>query len=103
MMLIPLPILLGKLLAKHMPDDRAEKLAKIIGTLSIVLFVVVTFLSSGAKKPAMKSMGINGAVFIALLVIFSWAIGWILGGKEVGDKNDGNRDNYYVMSASVCR
>ncbi len=86
LMLIPLPILLGKWLAQHMQTDRAEKLAKFIGTLSIVLFVLVTFLSSGAKKPAMKSMGINGVAFIALLVIISWTIGWILGGKEVRDK-----------------
>ena len=86
MMLIPLPIVLGKLLANRMSDDRGAKLAKLIGTLSIVLFVVVTLLSSGAKKPAMKLVGINGVALIVLLVIISWVIGWILGGKEVGDK-----------------
>lgn len=85
-LLILLPIIAGKFLSKQINPALADKLAKIIGTLSIVLFVVVTLLSSKIKSPAMKSIGASGVAFIVILVIISWVFGWLLAGREVRDK-----------------
>ena len=80
------PIFAGRLIAKYITPTLAQKLSKWIGTLSIGLFIVITLLTSKTKSLDVKSIETGGIVFIVLLVIISWVLGWLLGGKEPRNK-----------------
>jgi BASS family bile acid:Na+ symporter len=85
-LVILVPLYAGRAIQNFTTESASEKLSKLIGTLSIVLFIVVTLLSTKIKSPAMKSVGRNGLAIMVLLVIISWGIGWILGGPEVRNR-----------------
>ena len=85
-LLLVVPIFAGRLIAKFITPTLAQKLSKWIGTLSIGLFIVMTLLTSKAKSLDVKSIETGGIVFIVLLVIVSWVLGWLLGGKELRNK-----------------
>lgn len=85
-LLLVAPIVAGKLIANYISPAVAQKLARWIGTLSIVLFVVLTLLTSKAKSQDVKLIGTGGILFIVLLVIISWVLGWLLGGTEMRNK-----------------
>jgi predicted Na+-dependent transporter len=85
-LVILVPLYAGRAIQNFTTESASEKLSKLIGTLSIVLFIVVTLLSTKIKSPAMKSVGRNSLAIMVLLVIISWGIGWILGGPEVRNR-----------------
>lgn len=63
----------------------APKLGRLLGGLSIVLFIIATLTTGKYKMPAIKTLGIHGIVAMIALVLGSWAIGWLLGGPEIGN------------------
>jgi BASS family bile acid:Na+ symporter len=86
LMLILAPLIAGRYLGKLLQPGISEKIAKWMGTLSIILFIAITLLTSSLKSPAMKSIGNSGLIFIVLLVLISWGVGWFSGGHDTSNK-----------------
>jgi BASS family bile acid:Na+ symporter len=57
-----------------------------LGRLSIVIFIIAAVMAGRYKTPAIKLMGTNGIEAIVLLIICSWAMGWLMGGPEVRNR-----------------
>jgi bile acid:Na+ symporter, BASS family len=82
LLFLVVPLMLGRALQRR-SERAAPKLARLLGVLSILLFVVVTVLTASIKSAAMKSVGAGALVAIVLLVVASWGIGWLLGGPAI--------------------
>ena len=92
-LLIVVPALVGRALQRLIPQH-APKLGLWLGRLSIVIFIIAAVTAGRYKTPAIKLMGTNGIVAIVLLILFSWAVGWLMGGPE-----DGNRKVLAISSS----
>jgi len=85
LLLVVAPLLAGRALQRLVPEV-APKLGRLLGLLSIVIFIIVAATSSQHKSPAIKSLGANGIVAIVVLTLSSWIVGWLLGGPEVRNR-----------------
>jgi len=85
LLLIVAPLLVGRVLQQLMPE-RAPKLGRILGMLSIVIFIIGAISAGKYKTPAIKAMGADGIVAIIALTLVSWVIGWLLGGPEIRNR-----------------
>jgi bile acid:Na+ symporter, BASS family len=83
--LVALPLLIGRGLQRMMPEV-APKLGRLLGILSIVIFIIAALASSKYKKPAIEALGIDGIMAIVLLTIASWIVGWLMGGPEIRNR-----------------
>jgi BASS family bile acid:Na+ symporter len=86
LLLILVPLFVGRWIATLVSQPVSQKMAKIIGIGSILLFITVQILAGKIRKPAMGAIGMNGIAIIILLVIICWIIGWFLGGREFHNK-----------------
>jgi BASS family bile acid:Na+ symporter len=84
-LLIIVPALVGRALQRLIPHH-APKLGLWLGRLSIVIFIIAAVMAGRYKTPAIKLMGTNGIEAIVLLIICSWAMGWLMGGPEVRNR-----------------
>jgi BASS family bile acid:Na+ symporter len=85
LLLIVVPLVLGRMLQKIIPEQ-APKLGLWLGRLSIVIFIIAAVMAGRYKTPAIKLMGTNGIAAIVLLILCSWAVGWLIGGPEVRNR-----------------
>ena len=85
LLLIVLPLIVGRLLQKLFPEH-APKLGLWLGRLSIVIFVIAALTAGKYKSSAIKLMGMNGIAAIVLLILGSWVVGWLLGGPEIRNR-----------------
>jgi bile acid:Na+ symporter, BASS family len=83
--LIVVPALVGRVLQRLIPEH-APKLGLWLGRLSIVIFIIAAVTAGRYKTPAIKLMGTNGIEAIVLLILCSWAVGWLMGGPEVSNR-----------------
>jgi bile acid:Na+ symporter, BASS family len=79
------PLFVGRALQRLMPEV-APKLGRILGVVSIVIFIILALTTGKYKTPAIKSMGVDGIVAIIALTLGSWVIGWLLGGPEIRNR-----------------
>jgi BASS family bile acid:Na+ symporter len=70
LLLVALPLFIGRGLQRLMPDI-ALKLGQLLGTLSIVIFIIVALASSKHKRLAIEAIGLDGIVAMVLLTIAS--------------------------------
>lgn len=85
LLLVVAPLLAGRALQRLVPEV-APKLGRLLGLLSIVIFIIVAVTTSQHKSPAIKSLGANGIVAIVVLTLSSWIVGWLLGGPEIRNR-----------------
>jgi BASS family bile acid:Na+ symporter len=85
LLLVALPLFIGRGLQRLMPDI-ALKLGQLLGTLSIVIFIIAALASSKHKRLAIEAIGLDGIVAIVLLTIASWIVGWLMGGPEIRNR-----------------
>jgi len=85
LLLIVVPLVLGRVLQKIIPEH-APKLGLWLGRLSIVIFIVAAVMAGRYKSPAVKLMGTNGIAAIVLLILGAWVVGWLLGGPEIRNR-----------------
>jgi len=85
MMLIIAPLLVGRALQQLMPEV-APKLGRILGVVSLVIFIIGAVSAGKYKTPAIKAMGADGIGAIIALTLGSWVIGWLLGGPEIRNR-----------------
>jgi BASS family bile acid:Na+ symporter len=88
LLLLPLlvvPLYVGRALQQFAPAV-APKLGRLLGALSIVLFVLANVLINQYKPPTIKAISTGEVAAIVSLVLVSWAVGWLLGGTEVRNR-----------------
>ena len=85
LLLVAVPLLAGRGLEMLIPQF-APKLGRLLGVLSIVIFIIAALLSGRFKTPAIKAVGLDGTVAIVVLTVICWLIGWTLGGPEVRNR-----------------
>ncbi|HET9951442.1 MAG TPA: bile acid:sodium symporter [Candidatus Eisenbacteria bacterium] len=77
--LVLLPLGLGLLVRRKSPD-LAERLAKILGLVGTVAFVIFMSVTKVFRKEALQSVSIPAVVGMIVLLVAAMAIGWFLGG-----------------------
>jgi BASS family bile acid:Na+ symporter len=85
LLLAVVPLLVGRAWQQRMPVA-APKLGRLLGVLSIVLFIIATITAGKYKMPTLKSIGLGGIVAIIALILCAWAVGWLLGGPEIRNR-----------------
>jgi len=85
LLLAGVPLLVGRAWQQRMPAA-APKLGRLLGVLSIVLFIIATITAGKYKMPTLKSIGLGGIVAIIALILCAWAVGWLLGGPEIRNR-----------------
>jgi BASS family bile acid:Na+ symporter len=85
LLLLAAPLLAGRAFQQLAPAV-APKLGRLLGGLSIVIFIITALITGKYKMPAIKSIGTHGIVAIMAFTLGSWAVGWLLGGPEVRNR-----------------
>jgi BASS family bile acid:Na+ symporter len=85
LLLVVAPLLVGRAVQQRVPAV-APKLGRLLGALSIVIFIITTLAAGKYKMPAVKSLGAGGTVAIIVLILCAWAVGWLLGGPEIRNR-----------------
>jgi predicted Na+-dependent transporter len=85
LLLVGMPLLVGRAWQQLAPEA-APKLGRLLGVLSILLFIVATLAAGKYKSPAIKAISAREITAIVTLVLASWAVGWLLGGPEVRNR-----------------
>jgi BASS family bile acid:Na+ symporter len=85
LLLIAAPLSIGRVFQQWAPAA-APKLGRLLGVLSIVLFITLALTTGKYKTPAVKSIGLDGIVAIVALTLCAWAVGWLLGGPEIRNR-----------------
>jgi bile acid:Na+ symporter, BASS family len=85
LLLLVVPLYVGRALQQFAPAV-APKLGRLLGALSIVLFVLANVLINQYKPPTIKAISTGEVAAIVSLVLVSWAVGWLLGGPEVRNR-----------------
>jgi len=85
LLLIVLPAAVGRLLQMLMPRQ-APKFGLWLGRLSVVVFIIAAVAAGRHKSSAIKLMGTYGIEAIAVLILVSWAVGWLLGGPDIRNR-----------------
>jgi BASS family bile acid:Na+ symporter len=93
LILILLPLYIGRLIASQIPKSRA--LAETLGISSIIIFIVFNLLTLNNKSQALDALGSKGVLILVLLVLIGWSLGFLMGGKNVADKK------VFAISASM--
>jgi BASS family bile acid:Na+ symporter len=83
--LIAAPLLVGRAWQQFTPEA-APRLGRLLGVLSIVLFVITTVAAGKYKSPAIKAISTREIAAIVTLILVSWSIGWLLGGPQVRNR-----------------
>ena len=84
-LLIVLPSLVGRVLQMLIPRH-ARRFGLWLGRLSIVVFAIAAVAAARYKSAAIKLMGTYGIHAIVVLILASWIVGWLLGGREIGNR-----------------
>ena len=84
-LLIVVPLVLGRVLQKIIPEH-APKLGLWLGRLSIVIFIAAALMAGKYKSPAIKLMGYDGVAAIVILILCAWVVGWLMGGPEIRNR-----------------
>ena len=84
-LLVAIPLLAGRGVEMLIPEF-APKLGRLLGLLSIVIFIFAALLSARFKTPAIKALGADGMVAIVILTVVCWVVGWLLGGPEIRNR-----------------
>ena len=82
---LPLEIRTGFLRLALAPGA-VPQLGRLLGVLSIVLFIIATITAGKYKMPDLKAIGMDGIVAIIALTLCAWAVGWLLGGPEIRNR-----------------
>src|SRR5215475_194685 len=85
LLLAVVPLLVGRAWQQWAPAA-APKLGRLLGLLSIVLFIIATLTAGKYKTPTLTSMGLGGIVAIIALILCAWVVGWLLGGPEISNR-----------------
>ena len=85
LLLLVVPLYVGRALQQFAPAV-APKLGRLLGVLSIVLFIVANVLINQYKPATLKAISTGEVAAIVSLVLVSWAVGWLLGGPEVRNR-----------------
>jgi len=95
-----IPLGLGILLSDKAPGV-APKLSKMLGLVSLVLFIAFMVVTKSARKEAMASIGGTAVGAMVLFIIASMAIGWFMGGPA-RDKRQLLATITSMRNAAVC-
>lgn len=76
-----LPLVAGMLVGGRM-DRQAEKLSKLFGIVSVVLFIAVMLLLKGDRKEAMNAIGKEALLYMLLFIVLSMITGWLMAGRR---------------------
>ena len=85
LLLVVAPLLVGRAFQQRGPAA-APKLGRLLGVLSIVLFISAALTAGKYKMPERKSMGTDGIVAMIAMTLCAWAVGWRLGGPEISNR-----------------
>jgi BASS family bile acid:Na+ symporter len=85
LLLVAAPLLVGRVFQQRAPAT-APKLGRLLGVLSIVIFIIAALAAGKYKMPEIKSIGTDGIVAIIALTLCAWAVGWLLGGPEISNR-----------------
>jgi BASS family bile acid:Na+ symporter len=85
LLLAVVPLLVGRAWQQWAPTA-APKLGRLLGVLSIVLFIIATIAAGKYKMLTLTSIGLGGIVAIMALTLCAWAVGWLLGGPEISNR-----------------
>jgi len=85
LLLVVAPLLVGRVWQQRAPAA-APKLGRLLGVLSIVIFIIAALTAGKYKMPTLKSIGMDGIVAIIALILCAWAVGWLLGGPEISNR-----------------
>jgi BASS family bile acid:Na+ symporter len=80
-----LPLVLG-MIVKAKADHVAATLAKGLGLISAVTFVVLVVMLLAPRNEAMQKIGGQALGLLLLLLLVSMIVGWLLGGPETGTR-----------------
>lgn len=86
LMLMLVPLLVGRLSRNFIKPSMQGKLAQFFGISSIIVFITFTLLTAKSKSFALQSIGIGGLVIIIFLILAGWLVGWLLGGPKIENK-----------------
>lgn len=75
-----LPLIAGMLVSGR-AERLAEKLSKLLGLASLVLFIAVTLLIRGERKEAMNAIGKEALLCMLLFIVLSMVAGWLMAGR----------------------
>jgi BASS family bile acid:Na+ symporter len=79
------PLVLG-MVVKAKAERAAAVLAKVLGLLSVLVFVTMIMLLMAPRKEAMQQIGGQAVVLLLVLVLLSMLVGWLLGGPETATR-----------------
>jgi BASS family bile acid:Na+ symporter len=85
LLLAVVPLLVGRAWQQRAPVA-APKLGRLLGLMSIVLFIIATLAAGKYKMPTLTSIGLGGIVAIMALIFCAWVVGWLLGGPEISNR-----------------
>jgi BASS family bile acid:Na+ symporter len=85
LVLAVVPLLVGRAWQQRAPAA-APKLGRLLGLLSIVLFIIATLAAGKYKMPTLTSIGLGGIIAIITLIFCAWVVGWLLGGPEISNR-----------------
>jgi bile acid:Na+ symporter, BASS family len=75
-----LPLVAGMLVGGRM-ERQAEKLSKLFGIVSVVLFIAVMLLLKGDRKEAMNAIGKEALLYMLLFIVLTMVAGWLMAGR----------------------
>jgi bile acid:Na+ symporter, BASS family len=86
LLLFIIPPFLAAQIIQHWLASIATKLQKLSSFLSIVLFIILTVLTSKLKVLDTQALAWNGLAAIVVFIGMAWFIGWQLGGPELANR-----------------
>jgi len=82
---LPLEIRTGFLRLALAPGA-VPQLGRLLGVLSIVLCIIATIAAGKDNMPTRTSIGLDAIVAMMALTLCAWAVGWLLGGPEIRNR-----------------
>jgi bile acid:Na+ symporter, BASS family len=76
-----LPLVVGMLVGNR-AERPAEKLSKLLGIVSVVLFIAVILLLKGDRKEAMNAIGKEALLYMLLFIVLTMIAGWLMAGRQ---------------------
>jgi len=85
LLLVVAPLLVRRAFQQRVPAAAPQR-GRLLGVLSLVLFISAALTAGKYKMPERKSMGTDGIVAMIALTLCASAVGWRLGGPAISNR-----------------
>jgi len=85
LLLAAAPLLVGRVWQQWAPAA-APQLGRLLGVLSIGIFILAALTAGTYTMPTLTSMGMDEIVAMMVLILCAWVVGWLLGGLAISHR-----------------